>query len=82
MCSQGLITEMKSQATSQLAQCLLTTEKCNRTYGSGGCAAACCFLKPATKRQTEGAEESSGQDLKIYIYVLQDTLGGLSSLAC
>lgn len=63
MCSQGLITEVNSQVTLQLARCLLNTEKCNRIYRSGGCAAACCFLKPATKRQTEGTGESARPDL-------------------
>lgn len=59
MCSQGLITETNSQ----LAQCLLNTEKGRRIQRSGDCAAACCFLKPKTKRQTEGAGENSRPDL-------------------
>lgn len=52
--------KMNSQAEMQchsIAQCLLNMEECNRMSGSGGCAAACCFLKPATKRQTEGTGE-------------------------
>lgn len=68
MCSQGLITETNSQ----LAQCLLNTEK-GRKILSGGCAAEHYFLKPATKRQTEGAGESSRAGL-------QNTLGQLNNL--
>lgn len=52
--------KMNSQAEMQchsIAQCLLNMEECNRMSGSGGCAAACCFLKPAMKRQTEGTGE-------------------------
>lgn len=69
MCSQGLITETNSQ----LAQCLLDTEKGRWIQRSGGYAAACCFLKPATKRQTEGAGENSRPGL-------QNSLGQLNIL--
>lgn len=69
MCSQGLITETNSQ----FAQCLLNTEKGRRIQKSGGCAAACYFLKPATKRQIERSGESSRLGL-------QNTLGQLNNL--
>lgn len=69
MCSQGLITETNSQ----LAQCLLNTEKGRRIQRSGGCAAVCYFLKPATERQTEGAGEGSRPGL-------QNTLDQLNNL--
>ena len=63
MCSQGLITEMNSQATSRLAQCLLNTEELQQDLEEWCGAAACCFLKPAAKRQIEGAGGSSRPDL-------------------
>lgn len=69
MCSQGLIIETNSQ----LAQCLLNTEKGGKIQRSGDCAAEGYFLKPATKRQIEGAGESARAGL-------QNTLSQLNNL--